>query len=49
MEESYLVAETIRKGVAQTIALPPQVDSNAPDKADLELIRVEVVKSVAKR
>jgi hypothetical protein len=49
MEESYLVAETIRKGVAQTIALPPPVDTNAPDKADLELICVEVVKSVAKR
>jgi hypothetical protein len=49
MEESYLVAKTIRKGVAQTIALTPPVDTNAPDKADLELIRVEVVKSVAKR
>ena len=34
MEESYLVAETIRKGVAQTITLPPPVDTNAPDKAD---------------
>jgi len=31
------------------IALPPHVDTYAPDKADLELIRVEVVKSVAKR
>ncbi len=49
MEESYLVAETIRKGVAQTIALPPPVDTNAPDKADLELICVEMVKSVVKR
>ena len=49
MEESYLVAKTIRKGVAQMIALPPTVDTNAPDKADLELIRMEVVKSVVKR
>ena len=46
MEESYLVAEMIRKEVVQTIALPPPVDTNAPDKADLELIHVEVVKSV---
>ena len=35
--------------MAQRIALPPPVDTNAPDKADLALIRVEVVKSVAKR
>jgi hypothetical protein len=49
MEESYLVAETIRTAKAQTIALPPPVDANAQDKADLELIRVEVVKSVTKR
>ena len=49
MDESYLVAETIRTGTAQTIALPPAVDPNAVDRADLELIRVEVVKSVAKR
>jgi hypothetical protein len=49
MEESYLVAETIRTGTAQTIALPHPVDANAPDKADLDVICVEVVKSVAKR
>ena len=49
MEESYLVAEMIRTAKAQTIVLPPPVDVNAKDKADLELIRVEVVKSVAKR
>jgi len=49
MEESYLVAETIRTGTAQTIALPGAVDPNDPEKADLELIRTEVVKSVAKR
>ena len=49
MEESYLVAETIRTGTVQTIALPTTVDPNKPEKADLELIRIEVVKSVAKR
>ena len=50
MEESYLVAiKTIRTGAAQTIALPPSVNTNAPDKADLDIICVEVVKSVAKR
>ena len=38
MEESYLVAETIRTGTAQTIALPAAVDPNDPEKADLELI-----------
>ena len=43
MEESYLVAKTIRTGTAQTIVLP-----NAPDKADLEVIHVKVVKSVMK-
>ena len=49
MDESYLVLETIRTGTAQTIALPGLVDANAPDKADLEVIHMEVVKSVAKR
>ena len=49
MDESYLVAETIRMGTAQTSALPPPVDPNASDKEDLEIICVEVVKSVAKR
>ena len=49
MDESYLVAETIRTGMAQKINLPAAVDPNAPDKADLELIRIEVVKSVVKR
>ncbi len=49
MDESYLVAKTIRTGTAQTIALPAAVNANTPDKADLKVIRVEVVKSVAKR
>ena len=49
MKESYLVAKTIRTGAAQTIALPSPVNANAPDKADLEVICVEVVKLIAKR
>ena len=49
MEESYLVAKTIRTGTAQKIPMPPAVNPNAPDKANLELIWVKVVKSVAKR
>ncbi len=49
MEESYLVAKTIRTGMAQKMVLPAAVDPNAPDKADLELIWVKVVKTVAKR
>ena len=39
MEESYLIAETIRTGMAQTIALPPSINANAPDKADLGHLR----------
>ena len=49
MEESYIMAETIRTGTTQMIALPEAVDPNNPEKADLELIQIEVVKSVAKR
>ena len=49
MDESYLVTEMIRTGTGQTIMLPAAVDVNAPDKADLEVICIEVVKSVAKR
>ncbi len=49
MEEGYLVAETIRTGTAQTIGLPAAVDPNAPDAKDLETIRTEMVKTVAKR
>jgi hypothetical protein len=49
MEESYLIAKTIRTGTTQTIVLSPPLDASAPDKADLDVIRVEVVKSVANR
>ena len=48
-DEGYLVAETIRTGREQTIPLPPPVDPNAADKADLKIIRSEDVKTIAKR
>ena len=48
-DEGYLVAQTIRNGKKQSIPLPPPVDPNDPDKEDLEAIRNEDVKSVAKR
>jgi hypothetical protein len=47
--KGYLVAQTVRTGKQQTINLPLPVDPNAPDKADLEIIRAEEVKLVAKR
>jgi hypothetical protein len=47
--EGYLVAETICTGKQQTIKLPPAVDPNAADKADLEIIRAKDVKLVAKK
>ncbi len=46
--EGYLVAETVRTGREQIITLPPAVDPNAPDAADLAIIRAEEVKMVAK-
>ena len=48
-DEGYLVAQTIRNGKKQLIPLPPPVDLNDLDKEDLEAIRNEDVKSVAKR
>lgn len=48
-DEGYLVAQTIRNWKKQSIPLPPPVDPNDPDKEDLEAIRNEDVKSVAKR
>ena len=47
--EGYLVAETVRTGREQTIPLPAAVDANAPDAADLKIIRDEEVKTIAKR
>jgi hypothetical protein len=48
-DEGYLVVETIRTGKEQTIPLPPPVDQNAADKADLEIIWSKDVKTIAKR
>ncbi len=48
-DEGYLVAETIRSGKKQLIPLPAPVEPNDPNKTDLEAIRAEDVKTVAKR
>jgi hypothetical protein len=47
--EGYLVAERVRTGQKQVIELPLAVDKNAPNAADLLVIRTEEVKSMAKR
>ena len=48
-DKGYLVAQTIRSGTKQSISLPPPVDSNDPNKEDLEAIQTKDVKSNAKR
>ena len=48
-KEAYLVAQTIRMGVLQTIDLPPPVPANDPDADNLTIVRVEVVRAVSKR
>jgi hypothetical protein len=47
--KGYLVAQTVQTRKQQMISLPLPVDPNAPDKANLEIIRAEEIKSVAKR
>ncbi len=47
--EGYLVAEPVRSGREQMIALPDAVDPNAPDAANLTIIRAKEVKTIAKR
>jgi hypothetical protein len=47
--EGYLVAETVWTGRKQMIPLPAAVDANAPDAADLKIIRGKEVKTIAKR
>ncbi len=37
-DEGYLVVQTIRSGMEQSIALPPPVDQSDPDKDNLEAI-----------
>jgi hypothetical protein len=49
VDKRHLVAETIRTGKEQSIHLPPPVDANAPDKADLDIIQAEDIKTIAKR
>jgi hypothetical protein len=46
--EGYLVAKTVHTGRQQTIELPPPIDPNNPDTTDLNIIRAEEVKTVAK-
>ena len=48
-KEAYLVAQTIRTGVLQTIDLFPPVPANDPEADDLVIIREEVVRAVARR
>jgi hypothetical protein len=48
-EEGYLVAERVQTGKQQIIPLPLPVDTNAEDKADLEIIQAEDVKTIVKR
>jgi hypothetical protein len=47
-DKGYLVAETVRTGMQQTIDLPPSIDGNDPDAEDLKIVHAEEVKSVAK-
>jgi hypothetical protein len=47
--EGYLVAETVRTGKKQVIALPLAVDESTADVEDQKIIRAEEVKTVAKR
>jgi hypothetical protein len=47
--EGYLVAETVRTGKKQLIALPPAVNENATNVDDQRIIRAEEVKMVAMR
>ena len=48
-KEAYLVAQTIRTGVLQTLNLFFFVPENYSDADDLTIVRVEVVRAVAKR
>jgi hypothetical protein len=43
------MAETIQTGMTQSIKLPGVIDPNALDRADLEVIWMEMLKSVTKR
>ncbi len=48
-DEGYLVAETVRRGKEQIIALLPAVDTSAADADDQKIIWEEAVRAIAKR
>ncbi len=48
-DEGYLIAETVRTGKLQTIALPPPIDTSASNAKDQKIIREEAVRAIAKR
>ena len=48
-KEAYLVVQTIRMGVLQTIDLPPPITAKYPDVDELTIVRLEVVRVVVKR
>ncbi len=48
-DKGYLVAETVRTGMLQTIALPPPIDTTASIAKDQKIIREEAVQAIAKR
>ena len=48
-KKAYLVAQTIRTGVLQTIDLSLPVPANNPDSDDLIIVKEEVVRVVTKR
>ena len=48
-DEGYPVAESVRTGRMQVIALPPPVNNTASDAADQKIIREEAVRAIVKR
>jgi hypothetical protein len=48
-DEGYLVAETVRTGKEQIIALPPAVNTSALDADNQKIIWEEAVRAIAKR
>ena len=49
LDKGNLVAETMRTGKLQTIALPPPIDTAASNTEDQKIIREEAVRAIAKR
>jgi hypothetical protein len=48
-DEGYLVAETMRTGKLQTIALLPPIDTTASNAKDQKIIREEAVRAIVKK